>query len=81
MSDLQPPDPEPSTDANTESVSAPVSDDGENTVDLDAIERDLDAAHVALDRLADGTYWTDDVTGEPIPDHVLDADPTARRAQ
>lgn len=49
-------------------------------VDLDAIERDLNAVDVALNRLADGTYWTDEVTGEPIPDHVLTHDPTARRA-
>ena len=50
-------------------------------VDLDAISSDLDATQVALDRLADGTYWSDEVTGEPIPDDVLDADPTARRAR
>ena len=50
------------------------------TVDLDAIERDLAAVEVALERLSDGTYWTDEVTGQPIPDDVLAADPTARRA-
>jgi RNA polymerase-binding transcription factor DksA len=49
-------------------------------VDLDAIEQDLTGVEVALSRLAEGTYWTDEVTGSPIPDHVLDADPTARRA-
>ena len=49
-------------------------------VDLDAIEQDLDAVDRALDRLADGTYGTDEVTGEPIPDDVLETDPTARRA-
>lgn len=49
------------------------------TVDLDAIERDLAAVEVALERLSDGSYWTDEVTGEPIPDDVLAADPTARR--
>ncbi|NND74839.1 MAG: hypothetical protein HKN44_07505 [Ilumatobacter sp.] len=47
-------------------------------VDLDAIERDLDDVQAALDRLNDGTYWTDETTGEPIPDVVLDANPTAR---
>ena len=49
-------------------------------MDLDAVERDLAAVEVALERLNDGTYWTDEVTGEPIPDHVLADDPTARRA-
>lgn len=48
-------------------------------VDLDAIERDLHAVETALDRLADGTYWTDEITGAPIPEHILADDPTARR--
>jgi RNA polymerase-binding transcription factor DksA len=50
-----------------------------DVVDLDAIEADLRNVEVALDRLADGTYWTDEVTGQPIPDGVLVVDPTARR--
>ena len=50
-----------------------------NEVDLDAVERDLAAVEVALNRLADGTYWTDEVTGEPITDDVLTRDPLARR--
>lgn len=49
-------------------------------VDLDAVERDLTAVEVALARLADGTYYTDEVTGQTITDDVLAADPTARRA-
>lgn len=49
-------------------------------VDLDAIERDLAGVERALERLSDGTYWTDEVTGEPIAAHVLADDPTARRA-
>jgi hypothetical protein len=49
-------------------------------IDLDAVEGDLAAVEVALQRLSEGTYWTDEVTGEPIPGHVLAADPTARRA-
>ncbi len=48
-------------------------------VDLDAIERDLHDVEMALNRLADGTYWTDEITGEPIPEDVLVGDPTARR--
>ena len=55
--------------------STPSSDE----VDLDAIERDLHAVETALNRLADGTYWTDEVTGAPIPEHLLASDPTARR--
>ena len=45
---------------------------------LGAIERDLGDVQAALDRLNDGTYWTDEVTGDPIPDDVLAAHPTAR---
>lgn len=52
----------------------------EPEVDLDAIERELAGVERALERLSDGTYWTDEVTGEPIADHVLADDPTARRA-
>ena len=37
-------------------------------VDLDEIERDLEAVERALDHLSEGTYWTDEVTGQPIPD-------------
>lgn len=49
-------------------------------VDLDAIEKDLTGVEVALSRLAEGTYWTDEVTGTPLPEQVLAADPTARRS-
>jgi hypothetical protein len=52
----------------------------EQPLDLDAIEADLAGVEVALARLGDGTYWTDEVTGEPLPDDVLAASPTARRA-
>lgn len=48
-------------------------------LDLDRIERDLAGVEAALARLDDGTYWTDEVTGEAIPDEVLAADPVARR--
>ena len=49
-------------------------------IDVVSIEADLDGVQTALTRLADGTYWTDEVTGEPIPADVLAADPLARRA-
>lgn len=48
--------------------------------DLVAIEQDLAAVEVALSALDDGSYWVDEVTGEPIPDDVLAANPVARRA-
>ena len=54
--------------------------DSVTEVDLDVIERDLAAVETALQRLSEGTYWTDEVSGEPIPEPVLAADPTARRA-
>lgn len=49
-------------------------------LDLDAIERDLADVEAALVRLDAGTYWTDEVTGEPLPDGLLESRPTARRA-
>jgi RNA polymerase-binding transcription factor DksA len=47
--------------------------------DLDHVGRRLAAVEAALERLDAGTYWTDEITGEAIPDHVLQADPVARR--
>jgi RNA polymerase-binding transcription factor DksA len=58
----------------------PGADRTSDEVDLDVVERDLAAVERALDRLSDGTYWTDEVSGDPIPESVLAADPTARRA-
>jgi len=57
-----------------------VNDTINDTIDLDAIEADLDGVQLALGRLADGSYWSDEVTGAPIPVEVLDADPLVRRA-
>jgi RNA polymerase-binding transcription factor DksA len=62
-----------------------VSDTADSTptaepLDLDVIERDLAGVETALQRLDAGTYWTDEVTGAPIDDALLVADPTARRA-
>jgi hypothetical protein len=51
-----------------------------DTVDLGAIERDLEAVEAALPRLDDGSYWVDEVTGGEIPDGVLAENPVARRA-
>jgi RNA polymerase-binding transcription factor DksA len=66
----------PSADAPAPAPAVPAADE----VDLDAVERDLSAVEVALNRLADGTYWTDEVTGQPIPEHVLVRNPLTRRA-
>jgi RNA polymerase-binding transcription factor DksA len=73
--------PDPESLANQpETDSAPPGSTSAQAVDLDAVERDLTGVEVALSRLAEGTYWTDEVTGSPIPDHILAADPTARRS-
>ena len=49
-------------------------------VDLDRVERDLEGVEAALARLDAGTYWTDEVTGAPLGEDLLAADPVARRA-
>lgn len=48
-------------------------------LDLDRVGADLAGVEAALRRLDDGTYWTDEVTGDQIPDEVLAANPVARR--
>jgi hypothetical protein len=48
-------------------------------IDLDRIAQDLADVEVALERLDEGRYWTCEVTGEPLPDDLLAADPVARR--
>lgn len=75
MSETASPATEPFTPAAPAAPVAPVA-----PIDLDGIERDLAAVETALQRLDAGTYWTDEVTGETIPDEVLAVDPTARRA-
>jgi hypothetical protein len=50
-----------------------------STVDLDRVERDLAGVEAALTRLDDGTYWTDEITGQPLDDELLATDPVARR--
>ncbi|MFT3851588.1 MAG: hypothetical protein QM733_02420 [Ilumatobacteraceae bacterium] len=48
-------------------------------LDAERIERDFADVETALSRLDDGTYWTDEVTGEPLDDALLASRPTARR--
>ena len=43
------------------------------------IERDLADIEMALSRLDAGTYWVDEITGQRLPDAVLEANPLARR--
>ena len=47
-------------------------------LNLEAIAADLADVEVALARLESGTYFTDEVTGEPLPEAFLVANPTAR---
>jgi RNA polymerase-binding transcription factor DksA len=49
-------------------------------VDLDHIGRELAGVEAALQRLDDGSYWTDEVTGLPLSEELLAVDPVARRA-
>ena len=69
------------TDPSEIDVVDPTSPEAEagDSPDLGHVMHQLDAVETALERLDAGTYWTDEVTGEPIPDHVLEADPVARR--
>jgi len=47
-------------------------------IDLHAIQRDLEGVQAALERLNEGTYWIDEITGDIIPNEVLDAFPLTR---
>lgn len=60
-----------SPDSETESV---------NSLDLDRIDADLDSVEAALVRLENGTYFTDEITGKPLDEHLLTNNPIARRA-
>jgi len=63
-----------------ETVPAAAESTESTVLDLDAIEQELAGVEVALARLDAGTYWTDEVTGEPLPEALLVQHPTARRA-
>lgn len=45
---------------------------------LEGLEHDLAEIEAALQRIEEGTYGIDEVTGEPIDPERLDAYPTAR---
>ena len=84
MASLPPPSPsaapglEPAEGHDTSAGTAVDSPVG-TPVDLDRIAQDLADVEVALVRLDEGTYWTCEVTGEPLPDDLLAANPVARR--
>lgn len=54
-------------------------DTNQSPLNLDAIEQDLADVDAALTRLDADTYFTDEVTGEPLNEEFLRAHPTARR--
>lgn len=68
---------EPAEEASV--AAEPVDERGVPSIDLGRIERDLEGVEAALRRLDEGTYWTDEITGEPIDEALLVADPVARR--
>jgi RNA polymerase-binding transcription factor DksA len=71
----------PESPSPARQVDTPSSESAPGTpLDLDAIERDLADVESALARLEAGTYWTDEVTGEPLDDSHLAQHPTARTA-
>lgn len=80
---MQSASPDPSTDL-TDSEPASVVDDvrpaDAAVLDLAAIEADLADVEVALARLDAGTYWTCEVTGQPLSEELMAAEPTRRRA-
>lgn len=49
-------------------------------LDLDQIDANLDAVEVALVRLENGTYFSDEITGRPLDEQLLSESPIARRA-
>lgn len=51
-----------------------------DALDLDAIDQDLTDVETALQRLDAGTYFVDEITGAPLSQEMLNANPTARRA-
>lgn len=54
--------------------------DSANSLDLDQIDVELDAVEIALVRLENGTYFTDEITGKPLDEQLLTNNPIVRRA-
>jgi hypothetical protein len=51
----------------------------DSPLDLGDIDVKLDAVEVALVRLENGTYFTDEITGKPLDEQLLTNNPIARR--
>ena len=80
--DLPGPEPDDRPDAIDEAPATPAPESPPapaSEPDLERIAGDLADVERALERLSDGSYWTDEITGETITDDVLAEDPTARR--
>jgi RNA polymerase-binding transcription factor DksA len=70
---VQPDDTQPDAVQDEPSAATP-------PLDLAAIEADLADVEVALARLDAGTYWTCEVTGQPLSEELMAAEPTRRRS-
>lgn len=55
------------------------SDERHTAIDLATVEADLTDVEIALERLEQGTYFVDEVTGEELPESLLEQRPTSRR--
>jgi len=51
-----------------------------SALDLDEIHTNLDAVEIALVRLENGTYFSDEITGKPLDEQLLSDNPIARRS-
>ncbi len=65
-------------DPNQEDQGAEMVEREKDLAILERLELDLAEIEAALQRLDEGTYGVDEVTGEPIDPERLDALPTAR---
>ena len=48
--------------------------------DLERVAQDLSDVERALERLEDGSYFTDEITGRPLCEELLAEQPTRRHA-
>lgn len=48
--------------------------------DLERVAQDLSDVERALERLEDGSYFTDEITGGPLSEELLAKQPTRRHA-
>lgn len=74
-----PPAPSEHPPATTPADAIEVAPTASPSIDLDRVEHELAGVEAALARLDDGSYWTDEVTGEALDAQLLADDPIARR--